>query len=125
RTLEIIERLCVWMSKERLEDAKEALKEIDFIKNQRDFKQEEIAKVYFTEKYGKFLIKQAERNLTAQETVEILGESLKQSIEQNKRYREALSLLNRVAAADYKSYIDTDANFVVDVTSEALEGEGE
>src|SRR5699024_2529579 len=37
-----------------------------------------------------WLIKQAERNVTAQETVEILGESLKQSIEQNKRYREFL-----------------------------------
>lgn len=37
-----------------------------------------------------WLIEQSERNVTAQETVEILGESLKQSIEQNKRYRELL-----------------------------------
>lgn len=50
-----------------------------------------------------------------------LFEWMIEQVEQNKRYREALSLLNRVAAADYKSYIDTDANFVVDVTSEALE----
>ena len=42
------------------------------------------------EKLLEELYEQAERNLTAQETVEILGESLKQSIEQNKRYREFL-----------------------------------
>lgn len=48
-----------------------------------------------------WLIEQAERNVTAQETVEILGESLKQSIYQNKRYRELLesiSTTNKVAS---------------------------
>ena len=63
------------MSKERLEEIKENWNNVVWGIDKSDIN---------------WLIKQAERNVTAQETVEILGESLKQSIEQNKRYRELL-----------------------------------
>ena len=71
------------MSKERLEEIKRQFNIIksNLIRLDRN--------TNATDDY-EWLIEQAERNLTAQETVEILGESLKQSIEQNKRYRELL-----------------------------------
>ena|SRR5699024_10172450 len=80
------------MSKERLEEIKSnAIKEKVHVKTLGTRKSG-----YWTESYEilkddwRWLIEQVERNVTAQETVEILGESLKQSIEQNKRYRELL-----------------------------------
>ena len=45
--------------------------------------------------------------------------------EQNKRYREALELLNRVSASDMKDEQLTSSHFVLDITGDALEGEGE
>src|SRR5699024_779021 len=111
----------IGMSKERLEEIKAGLSH-DYIHG-NDFP----ISLGFIDL--EWLIKQAEKadrpqnNLIEEmEKVDFLHEKLIEIKKQNKRYREALSLLNRVAAADYKSYIDTDANFVVDVTSEALEG---
>ncbi|SRR5699024_10554390 len=74
------------------------------------------------EKLLEELYEQAERNLTAQETVEILGESLKQSIEQNKRYREAIEYVMNAKVNQYASVenVISDIKFVL---SETLEGE--
>ena len=40
--------------------------------------------------------------------------------QQNKRYREALELLNRVSALDMKDEQVTSSHFVLDITGEAL-----
>ena len=40
--------------------------------------------------------------------------------EQNKRYREALELLNRVSASDMKDEQLTSSHFVLDITGDAL-----
>lgn len=112
--------------KEGLEEAKNTLKEIEFIKNQRDFKQEEIAKAYFTEKWGDWLIKQAERadylekreqklietnqhELKYRAEVETINAELEQ---QNKRYREILYKLIRE---------ENNINYVKNLAHEILE----
>src|SRR5699024_10553572 len=43
--------------------------------------------------------------------------------EQNKRYREALQMLNRVAKADIEDSIGTNSQFVLDITADALKGD--
>lgn len=73
------------MSKERLEEIKEHFAHC--MDEGLLFSEQE-------EKLLEELYEQAERNLTAQETIEMLGESLKQSIEQNKRYYELLESIH-------------------------------
>src|SRR5699024_2322841 len=43
--------------------------------------------------------------------------------QQNKRYREALELLNKVSASDMKDEQLTSSHFVLDITGDALEGD--
>lgn len=43
--------------------------------------------------------------------------------QQNKRYREALQMLNRVAKADIEDSIGTNSQFVLDITADALKGD--
>ena len=42
-------------------------------------------------------------------------------VKQNKRYREALELLNKVSASDMKDEQLTSSHFVLDITGDALE----
>ncbi len=73
--------------KEKLEEMRKKLDDIDHVFFITEQTVQVSREVYF------WLEEQAERNVTAQETVEMLGESLKQSIEQNKRFRELLEFV--------------------------------
>lgn len=68
-----------------------------------------------------WLIERAEKNMTCQEVLDLQKDALKGILEQNKRYREALELLNRVSASDMKDEQLTSSHFVLDITGDALE----
>lgn len=119
----------------RLEEIKNVMDDAKKFNKIRDYEQEDNAKCYLVEEHGDWLIEQAERNVTAQETVEILGESLKQSIEQNKHYRdllESISTTNKVASEifnkkDGKTLIGPDdiLQHILRKVNEELESESE
>ena|SRR5699024_3259284 len=88
--------------KERLEDVKDILKspgEVFFGSISEDgVVSQDVADA---EPYFKWLIEQAEKNITCQEVLELQKDALKGLLEQNKRYREALEFY-----ADNQTYTD-------------------
>jgi|SRR5699024_10243765 len=74
------------------------------------------------EPYFNWLIEQAQR---VQELEDIIYQDERQGMiedlyEENKRYREALELLNKVSASDMKDEQFTSSHFVLDITGDAL-----
>src|SRR5699024_10990472 len=73
-------------------------------------------------RFTRYLIEQAER---VQELKDIIYQDERQGriedlYEENKRYREALEILNRVSASDMKDEQLTSSHFVLDITGDAL-----
>jgi len=60
-------------------------------------------------------------NDTLKNEADYFGSIIQDLQEQNKRYREALELLNKVSASDMKDEQLTSSHFVLDITGDALE----
>src|SRR5699024_3626858 len=110
--------------KERLEEVKDILKspgEVFFGSISEDgVVSQDVADA---EPYFKWLIEQAAKNMTCQEVLDLQKDAFKGLLEQKKRYREALQMLNRVAKADIEDSIGTNSQFVLDITADALKGD--
>ena|GEM_PF-3955048 len=92
------------MSKEWVEDKKKQLESATVFINENGNEAVEISLTVLTK-----LFEQVERVPELEKEIE--------------HYREAINLLNNVAWRDIKASIGTNSHFVVDVTSEALEGD--
>lgn len=84
------------MSKERLEESKNVIEDIEDLQNERDFRQADIAKCYLVEKHGRWLIEQAERAQELEDRIKDDEHYVAEILEQNKRYRTLLKEVNLV-----------------------------
>ena len=81
------------MSKERLEEIKAVNNDIKRFHDEFNHKQADIAKCYFYEKYGNWLIEQAERAQELEENNRTFRKNNKRLRKENQRYREALEYI--------------------------------
>jgi|SRR5690625_3787890 len=84
------------MSKERLKEAKQIMKDIKKFQKNFNHKQADLAKLFLVEKYGDWLIEQAERVDELEDKLDIIRFVNNDYDKQNKRYREALEKIARI-----------------------------
>ena len=110
--------------KERLEEVKDILKspgEVFFGSISEDgVVSQDVADA---EPYFKWLIEQAEKNITCQEVLELQKDALKGLLEQNKRYREAIkSVRSEIKYALYSNKSeDVKRHYLQNAEREATE----
>ncbi len=118
------------MSRDRLEEIKNVNNDIKRFHGEFDHKQADIAKCYFYEKYGSWLIEQAERvqelEEIEQEYVDLNNDFTNMALER-KRYLEAKKQIEEKYEyfQDAPSSVSTGLSMAIEILDKALEGESE
>lgn len=104
--------------KERLEEIKEEVESLRGDMSVTSIETETSADIILDDM--EWLIEQAQRVQELEDVLNIDAPTYQRITEQNKLYREALELLNRVSASDMKDEQLTSSHFVLDITGDAL-----